>query len=263
MLVFSAIAPHSPLLIPTIGKEHCAALEHTRDAYRTLEEHLYATKPDTLVLISSHAAYYPDGFSCNIAPSYTGNLKEFGDHGTTVSVKGDSLFIDRLHRHMRETSIPFSLMSEEKLDYGMTISLAFLLNHLTNVKIVPLSISGLSNEEHAKFGQEVMQVIHEDTRRVAFFAAADLSHHANEQSPHGVNEAGPAFEQAVKTAIQAVDPASLLALSPTMLTDAKQCGAQPISTLLGAIQKLHVKPNILCYEAPFGVGLLTAEFELL
>lgn len=263
MLVFSAIAPHSPLLIPTIGKEHCGELTHTLDAYRTLEEHLYTAKPDTLVLVSSHAAYYPDGFSCNIAPSYTGNLKEFGDHGTTVKAKGDSLFIDHLHRHMRETSIPFSLMSEEKLDYGMTISLYFLLSHLPNVKIVPLSISGLSNEEHAKFGQEVMQTIHDDTRRVALFAAADLSHHANERSQHGVNEAGPAFEAAVKSAVEQVDPAPILALSQQTLTDAKQCAAQPISMLLGAIQKMHVKPNVLCYEAPFGVGMYTAEFELL
>lgn len=262
MLVFSAIAPHSPLLIPTIGKEHSEALSHTLDAYRTLEEHLYATKPDTLVLISSHAAYYPDGFSCNIAPSYTGNLKEFGDHGTTITAKGDSLFIDRLHRHLRETSIPFSLMSEEKLDYGMTISLYFLLSHLPNVKIVPLSISGLSNEEHAKFGAEVMQLIHDDTRRIAFFAAADLSHRANERSPQGVNEAGPAFELAVKTAIEQINPGPILTLSQQLLTDAAQCGAQPISTLLGAIQKMQVNPKILCYEAPFGVGMLTAEFEL-
>lgn len=263
MLVFSAIAPHSPLLIPTIGKEHCGELTHTLDAYRTLEEHLYAAKPDTLVLISSHAAYYPDGFSCNIAPSYTGTLKEFGDHSTTVKAKGDSLFIDHLHRHMRETSIPFSLMSEEKLDYGMTISLHFLQGHLPNLKIVPLSISGLSNEEHVKFGQEVMQTIHDDTRRIALLACADLSHHANERSKHGVNEAGPAFERAVKSAVEQVNPAPLLALDQQTLVEAKQCSAQAISLLLGAIQHMHVKPTVLCYEAPFGVGLYTAEFELL
>lgn len=262
MLVFSAIAPHSPFLIPTIGKEHRESLTHTLDAYRTLEEHLYATKPDTLILISSHAAYYPDGFSCNIAPSYTGTLKEFGDHGTIVKAKGDSLFIDRLHRHMREMNQPFSLISEEKLDYGMTISLSFLLSHLPAMKIVPLSISGLSNEDHANFGQEVMQVIHADTRRIAFLATADLSHHSNQFSQQGVNEAGPAFEEAVKQAVAQVNPAPLLVLSPEVLKEAKQCGAQPIATLLGAIQKMHVKPTILCYEAPFGVGMLTAEFEL-
>ncbi len=262
MLVFSAIAPHSPLLIPTIGKEHRDSLTHTLDAYRTLEEHLYATKPDTLILISSHASYYPDGFSCNIAPSYSGNLKQFGDHGTTVTAKGDTLFIDRLHRHMRQTDKNFTLMSEEQLDYGMTISLSFLLNHLPNVKIVPLSISGLPTEAHTTFGQELMQVIHEDTRRIAIIAAADLSHHANEQSPQGVNEAGPAFEEAVKEAILQINPTPLTSLTPELLTEAKQCGARPIAMLLGAIQKMQLKATILCYEAPFGVGMLTAEFEL-
>lgn len=263
MLVFSAIAPHSPLLIPTIGKEHRETLSRTLDAYRILEEHLYATKPDTLIIISPHAAYYPDGFSCNIAPSYTGHLKEFGDHGTIIHAKGDPLFIDRLHRHMREVHIPFSLMSEENLDYGMTVSLFFLLSHLPNIKIVPLSISGLSNEEHAKFGQEVMQVIHEDARRIALFAAADLSHRANEKSPQGVNEAGPAFEQAVRTAVEQVNPTPIVALSAKTLKEAEQCAAQPITALLGAIQKMRVKSTTYSYEAPFGVGMLTTEFELL
>ncbi len=262
MLVFSALAPHSPLLMPTIGKEHRAALTQTLDAYRTLEEHLYSAKPDTLVIISSHAAYYPDAFSCNLAPSYTGDLKEFGDHGTTVKAKGDSLFIDHLHRHMREVNLPFNLMSEEKLDYGTTISLSLLLAHLPNVKIVPLTISGLPHAKHVDFGQEVVQVIHDDTRRIAFFAAADLSHHANEQSPHGATAAGAAFEQAAKQAIEQVNPAPLLALSEDGLKDAKQCGAQPILTLLGAIQRLQVKAHLLSYEAPFGVGMCVAEFEL-
>lgn len=262
MLVFSAIAPHSPLLMPTIGKEHRSALTQTLDAYRVLEEHLYSAKPDTLVIISSHAAYYPDAFSCNLAPTYTGDLKEFGDHGTTIKAKGDSLFIDHLHRHMREATMPFNLMSEEKLDYSTTISLSFLLAHLPNVKIVPLTISGLPPAKHVDFGQEVVQVIHDDTRRIALFAAADLSHHANEHAPEGVNEAGTQFEQAAKSSIEQVDPAPLLALSDTTLKDANQCGAQPILTVLGAIQRLHVKPHLLSYEAPFGVGMCVAEFEL-
>lgn len=263
MLVFSAITPHSPLLIPTIGKEHRESLAQTLDAYRILEEHLYTTKPDTIVLISPHATYYPDGFSCNVAPDYTGELKEFGDHGTTVQAKGDALFIDHVHRHMREVQQPFSLMSEEKLDYGMTITLSFLLNHLPTTKIVPLSISGLSMQQHATFGQELMQVIHAETRRIALIATSDLSHAIHESASGGVADAGPTFETAVKEAVTKMRPDPIMALSAETLKDAKQCAAQPITMLLGAIQDVHLKPVILSYEASFGVGMLAAEFELL
>ena len=107
-----------------------------------------------------------------------------------------------------------------------------------------------------------MQVIHDYSRRIAFFAAADLSHRANQYAQQGANAEGPAFEEAVKQAIAQVNPAPIIALSPDVLKEAQQCGAQPIVTLLGAIQKMHVKPSVLCYEAPFGVGMLTAEFEL-
>lgn len=262
MLVFSAIVPHSPLLVPNIGKEHRDQLSQTLSAFQTLEEHLYATKPEVIIIISPHAVHYPDAFSANLAQNYTGTLKEFGDHGTTIAAKADFLFMDRLHRTLREAKIPFSLTSDEALDYGVTIPLFFLMAHLPTAKIVPLAVSELSLEEHAAFGAALIQEIHAEPRRIALIASSDLSHHANEQSPKGASPAGAAFEQAVQAAVlnRSVEP--LTKLSKETLEQAEQCGARPIAMLLGAIKELNVKPVILAYEAPFGVGTLTAEFEL-
>ena len=262
MLVFSAIVPHSPLLIPSIGKEHRDALTLTLDALRTLEEHLYAAKPEVLIVISPHATHYAEAFSCNMAPKYEGSLKEFGDHGTNIQAKADFLFIDRLHRHLRGENIPFSLHSNESLDYGVTIPLVFLLSHVPACKIVPLSIAGLSLEEHFAFGKALVQEIHAESRRIALVASCDLSHHANEKSPKGASEAGQAFETAMRAAVDQLQPAPLFALSAETLEQADQCGAKPLLMLLGALSDLKATSRTLCYEAPFGVGALTAEFEL-
>ena len=70
MIVFAAIAPHSPLLLPTIGKEHQKKLEKTLAAYRALEEDLYAAKPDTLVVYSPHGNVLKNAFSLFIAQKY-------------------------------------------------------------------------------------------------------------------------------------------------------------------------------------------------
>lgn len=263
MLVFSAVLPHSPLLVPSVGKEHRDALSQTLTSLQTLEEHLYATRPEVLIVISPHATHYPDAFSANLAQQYSGTLKEFGDHGTNITAKADFLFMDRLHRTLREGKIPFSLTSDETLDYGTTIPLLFLLAHLPTTKIVPLAVSDASLEDHAAFGAMLMQEIHAEPRRIALIASSDLSYHANAQSPKGASPAGAAFEQAAQQAVSTCSLAPLTQLSKEVLEEAEQCGAKPIAILLGAIRELKVKPVILSYEAPFGVGMLTAEFELL
>src|SRR5262245_47834651 len=65
MIVFAAIVPHSPLLLPSIGKDKSEALAKTIAAYKEIEEALYLSKAETIVMISPHAQAYPDAFSEN------------------------------------------------------------------------------------------------------------------------------------------------------------------------------------------------------
>lgn len=262
MIVFSALVPHSPLLIPSIGKEHRNDLNATLDAYQKMEEQLYLSKPDTIVMISPHAPMYPDAFSGNLAAQFTGTLKEFGDHSTTVQAKADYLLLDHIHRGMRETNLPFTLTSSEELDYGFTVPLLLLSNHLKNWKIVPLSVAALDAQTHYAFGQALFQVLQAESTRIAVIASADLSHHANPHSPEGEKPEGKQFEEAFQQTIQDLQAQRLIDLPESVLTAAGQCGCKPFLILLGIIKALHVKPHILSYEAPFGVGYVTAEFPL-
>ena len=53
-IVFAAITPHAPVLIPEIGKENLKKLTKTEAALKKLEQELYAAKPESLVVISPH-----------------------------------------------------------------------------------------------------------------------------------------------------------------------------------------------------------------
>src|SRR5688572_5579781 len=152
MIVLAAIVPHSPLLAPSIGKEHREKLADTLNAYEELAQSLYLAKPETIVMLSPHAPMYPDAFSGNIAPTFKGTLKEFGDHGTEFPIKADFLLLDHIHRHMRDNNIPFTMTSAEELDYATTIPLLFLLKNLPNVKLIPIGMSGLDAQKHYQFG---------------------------------------------------------------------------------------------------------------
>jgi aromatic ring-opening dioxygenase LigB subunit len=260
MIVFAAIVPHSPLLLPSIGKEQTEKFSLTLKAMQVLEQDLYAAKPDTIVLMSPHGPMYPDAFSAHAAPSYRGTLKEFGDHATMIERKGDALILDRVHRHMREADIPFTLTSQQELDYGHTIPLTLLTPHLPSIRLLPLSLSHLDGRAHFTFGNELKSVLHNETRRIALIASADLSHHVNPASVHGETAEGKKFDRAMREAVADRHIPDVLALEPSLLEKAGQCGYLPIVTLLGALEHMNCQPEELCYEAPFGVGHMVVRF---
>lgn len=262
MIVYAAIVPHSPLLLPSIGKEHTAQLAKTLAACKEIEEALYIAKPETLCIIAPHGPRYPDSFSANMAGSYNGTLKSFGDFSTTVTAKSDFMLIDRTHRKMREENIPFTLTSSEELDYGYAIPIILLTSHLQNWKLFPISPSMMDGKAHFEFGRQLKRVLHAETRRVAIIASADLSHKLSSESPGGASTEGPKFDEAVQQAVSTNNPDALLSLPQEMMENAGQCGYRPIATFLGTLENMNVTPNVLCYEAPFGVGYLTAKYEI-
>jgi AmmeMemoRadiSam system protein B len=262
MIVFGAIVPHSPLLIPSIGKEQREKLQITLDAIAQIEQLCYLAKPETIVIIAPHGPRYPDAFSANMSGNYTGTLKSFGDFSTTVKAKSDYMLMDRAHRKMREEDIPFTLTSSEELDYGFTIPILMLTQHLQNWKLIPLSPSMMDGKAHYEFGRQMKRILHMEKRRVAVIASADLSHKLSAESPGGISEVGPKFDEAIKTGILSDDPTPLLTMSPEIIENSGQCGYRPICTLLGMLDKMNVNRQLLSYEYPFGVGYLTAKFEI-
>jgi aromatic ring-opening dioxygenase LigB subunit len=262
MIVFGAIVPHSPLLVPSIGKEHREKLSATIAAIQEIEQALYLVKPDTICIIAPHGARYPDAFSVNLSDKYTGDFKSFGDFSTVATAKSDFLMVDHLQRKLREENVPFTLTSTEAIDYGYSIPILMLTSHLTNWKLIPVSPSMLDGKSHYEFGSQLKRVLHAESRRVAVIASADLSHKLTATSPGGTSVEGPAFDAAVTDAASKNTPDPLFALSSDVIENAGQCGYRPIMTLLGTIHEMNVTPKQLCYEAPFGVGYLTVRYDI-
>ncbi len=262
MIVFAAITPHSPMLIPSIGKEHSDKLDCTKQALEKLAQQLYIAKPDTIVMFSPHATMYPDAFSGNISANYKGVLKEFGDHGTMVEMKPDSMLSDRVHRHMRLETVPYTLTSSEEIDFGYSVPLFFLTAQLKGLRLLPIAPSLLTGDAHMKFGQALKDVLHAETSRIAVIASADLSHHTNQNSPEGYKAEGEAYDKIMRKAVSEISPAVFSALDDNILEEAGQCGYRPVLILLSMLEGMNAVSEELCYEAPFGVGYLTANFTL-
>lgn len=255
-LVFSAVTPHSPLLLPTVGKDARSALKKTIDAMDQLEKMLVAAKPETLIVISPHGESLPDSMVIELNPEYVCDFSEFGDLVTKKTWRSDIMLIDRIREDFKHKHLPLTLDSSDHLDYGSAVPLTLLTARLPQIKIVPLITSGLDLKAHFKFGQELKDEVMSSTSPIAVIASADLSPRVSENSPEGFSPKGVSFDEKIVEALTKRETLSVLDIDEAWAAEAKACGLKPIAVLTGMMHDVHHETKVLSYEKPFGVGYL-------
>jgi len=263
MLVFSAFCPHTPLVVPTVGKENIDKLQNTIDAYSEIEQAFQKAEPECVIIISPHGDSYDDAFSINFCDTYHGDFEEFGDFSTKLELRSDYLLIDRIQRLMRDEHAAITLDSCEKLDHGAVVPLFMLAKNIKDIRLVPLNPSGLDLKKHFDFGQTLKEIILDTNKRVAVIASGDLSHSLTTEAPAGFNEHGKEFDESFRSLLANDNMAGLQTLNKTMVEGAHECGLKPMVILSGILHGMEYEPNILSYEAPFGVGYLTCIFKMI
>ena len=263
-LVFAAITPHPPVLIPEIGKDNLKKIEKTEAAMKKLEQEFYAAKPESVVVISPHGQIFADAFNINLSSGYSANFKEFGDFGVELKFKSDYMSIQEI-RAADESSknVPVVLTSKPEIDHGFSIPLYYLSQHLKNIPVIPITYSGLNYQKHFEFGQFVYRQLAKINKRFAVVASGDLSHKLIKGAPGGYSAQGKKFDKKIVDLIKNKDIEGALKIDPKLVKAAGECGWRSIMVLLGIIESLNVQPEILSYEGPFGVGYLTANFKML
>ncbi len=126
--------------------------------------------------------------------------------------------------------------------------------------IVRLGIAGLSPADHYQLGRCVQKTAAHLGRRAVYVASGDLSHKLTETGPYGFAPEGPAFDKQVGEAFAAGDFLALLTLDPGFCERAAECGLRSFWIMAGALDRTPVKPELLSYEGPFGVGYGVAAF---
>jgi len=260
-LVFSGIAAHTPLLVPTVGKEALALIEKTKIAMQQLEQELYVTHPETVIIITPHGDALPDAVSIDMCGSYTSHFQEFGDLVTKLTWKSDVMLIDRIREDFKEKHLPLVLGSSETVDYGVSVPLSYLTGHLPDVRIVPITVSQLDMKAHYEFGKQLKDEIMASTKRVAVIASADLSHRVGENSPAGFSPKGVAFDEAVVEALTK-RPIGILDIDEAWVTEAQACGAKVIAMYCGILDDVKHETKVMSYEKPFGAGYLVAQSKI-
>ncbi len=261
-LVFGAICPHPPLLIPEVGQDNLNQVKATVAALKNLEGELYNMQPDSLVIISPHSPISPHCFSLNLAPQFQAQMTEFGDQKTKLQFHCDIELLSAIKEKADSDNLPVQTITQEYLDHGLTVPLYYLTQHLPQIKIVPISFSLLDLKTHYSFGQIIRRTILESNQRIAVIASGDLSHRLTADAPAGFAPEAKTFDQLLIESLKEKDAQKIINFNPSLIEQAGECGLRSILILLGALNQSDYEVNILSYEGPFGVGYLVAQFTL-
>ena len=260
-LIFSAIVPHPPILIPAVGKENLEKVASTQAALKSLERDIYAAKPDILIIISPHGQIDPDHFTINLADQFEINFESFGDFSAPLKVSGNISLMTN-DRDRLSAKSPINIISEPQLDHGIGIPFYYLGRNLPNIKIIPIHFSLLDNQAHLEFGKNLKEAILNTAKRIAVIASGDLSHCLTENAPAKFNPAGKEFDDMLIKLLKKEDAQGIVNLDKILIENAAECGLRSILILLGILNHIKFQTKILSYEAPFGVGYLVANLEL-
>ncbi len=264
-IVYGCITPHPPIMVPQIGRGREAEVSASIDAMGRVAQELSEGEVDSVLIVSPHGTTYPDTMGVLTAPCSQGTMSNWGAEGVDYRFDNDTKLVDAVKEEAKEAEIPLASIGGDSydLDHGVMVPAFFLIEALRTRPLVPLSFSMLSLETHLEFGRVVRRAAERCGKRVAFIASGDLSHRLLPEAPAGYDPMGQVFDRELARAVESLDSQAILSMDPDLVWRAGECGLRSITILLGALEGLQARPEVLSYEGPFGVGYLTASFAVM
>lgn len=263
-LVFAAVLPHSPLLVPTIHSSDPTALNQTLEAIKTLTARLHEARPDVLIILTPHLTTTDEALAINLSTSYRIQFSEFGEYTTTLSATGDTLLAYRLKQlfDAERPATSITTITDERLDYGASVPLFFLLREQVTLPVIVIGDTLPTLHSQLAIGQQMGQALAQESKRVAIVASANLSHRLNQKSPAGFSPKAATFDRRVLEAIRHGEVQALARFRQETLQEVQECGLRSILLLCGILDRHVWQPEILSYEHPFGIGHVAIQFHL-
>ena len=258
-LVFSAIAPHPPIMVPEVGRESIARVEDSIEAMAELTQRLIDSGAETVIVISPHAPLEVDSFVAYQGPEVYGDFANFNAPDTNFAARVDEELLAAIKETAANERYEVLNLPGHDLDHGTAVPLYFLFRNGWEGNVVTLGYSFLSNEDHLRFGSCIKRAVDRVGRRVAFIASGDLSHRLKPQAPAGYNPDAHVFDEQVVAALRSNAPQKITEIDYNLRRLAGECGYRSMLVAIGASSDLPLSCEVLSYEAPFGVGYLVAQ----
>jgi AmmeMemoRadiSam system protein A len=249
-------------MVPAVGGGRAEATRASIDALHEAAQALGNFAPETLVVMSPHAPALGDAIAIDDADEHAGSLAQFGDN-TSHRWAGDALMARELIEQLDARGVPAVGRSEDSrlragwLDHAVLVPLTFL-DPAHHYRLVVISLSYRPYAEHRVIGEAVRAAATRIGRKVAFIASGDLSHRLTPDAPAGYSPRASDLDEAITGLVRQGKLRDLPAIDEGLVEAGGECGLRSFIALGGFAGEDPVPTRVLAYEAPWGVGYLTA-----
>lgn len=259
-IVYAALLPHWPWLIPEVGGGHERPLVRTLAAARRIGRELGTVGADTVVVVTPHAPPAEDAPALYAASRPRMDFAEYGVAELAVERETDA----ELARALAEQGI--ATTAAETLDRGVAVPLYFAGRGLGGARLLAIGVPSLatlgSAESLVEAGVLLAGTATRLGRSVVLLASGELSHRLFAGAPGGFESRAETFDTAVQEAVAAGDLDRLLSLPRELIAAVDEHALATLAVAAGALRGLpllrHADASAGSYEAPFGVGQLAA-----
>jgi len=261
--------PHPPIMLREIGGLDTQRVESSIRACERVAKEIKDISPDTVVIISPHGPVFQDALCLYDFP-LKGSFKNFRAPQVSMEFNRDHVLKKEILKIARQNKIPVVTtrdvpMSkygfEEELDHGVTVPMYFISKETADFELLPIAFGMLPYEELYDFGRLIARASESVNKKVVIIASSDLSHRLTRNAPAGYDPLGKVFDERLVSLLEKFDLPGLLALEPSLIESAGECGLRSIWIMAGTLDGHKVKSEVLSYEGPFGVGYCIARFE--
>ncbi|CAM2005983.1 class III extradiol dioxygenase subunit B-like domain-containing protein [Acanthopleuribacter pedis] len=254
-IVWAGLAPHPPVIVPTVGKTRLSQVAATVDAMKAWSRDCMAADPQRVVVISPHTLRPSFGISSWLDNRLDGNFSRFGAAATQINCNNDTAWLKRFREHYHEI---FDL-ALEPLDHGALVPLYFLKEAGWEGPTVVLGLPFGGGAQLEEIGEAIKKTCLPG-ERTALIASGDMSHCLIPSAPAGYDPAGAEFDERFVDAVRATNYQAALDISPTLQRDAKQDVVASCAIAWHATDFDTNNAHFYSYEGPFGVGYTVMKF---
>ena len=267
-IISSYILPHPPLIVPEVGKGEENRASLTVNAVKRAAQDIKNDKPTTVIVTTPHAPIFEDYIYISVSESLYGDLGRFGSPDVRLSFTNNLELVNKIIEYANgegiysgglDDSLIRKYRISKDLDHGALVPLYFINKELkasgeAGIKLVHISIAGLSFQELYRFGMCISKAVNESDERVVFVASGDLSHRLSHDGPYEYNKRGKEFDELLISSVKELEVERLFEIDEDFCESAGECGLRSFLIMFGALDGYDVRPEVYSYEGPLGVG---------
>ncbi|MFA7410713.1 MAG: AmmeMemoRadiSam system protein A [Tissierellaceae bacterium] len=267
----AAIYPHPPIIMEEIGKGEERKASKTLEGVKALSRFIKEKSPTTIIVITPHGPIFRDAVAISTDPDLYGHFGNFGYRQIQFSYENNIPLVKKIINNAMEEDIMVATVDEDlsrsynidrDLDHGSLVPLYFVDKEYKDFKLIHISYGILPPRDLFRFGKAIKRAVLESVEDIIVLASGDLSHKLSPQGPYEYSPYGKEFDQRIVAIIGEGRLEDLIDFDLELAEKAGECGLRSFMIMAGILDNCRIRPQVLSYEGPFGVGYCTAKIDI-